>query len=123
MTPCLVRLCGGNTEEVRHTPPPPPPPPVNIIQSLHDGMKAEVTVDGATTPEINVTNGLRQGCSIAPTLFNLYLNYVIEEWCQPFGQLPCGGRLVGERTRRSLMAKVTKLQFVDDAALVGLSKE
>ena len=45
-----------------------PPSLVNIIRSLHDGMKAEVTVDGAITPEIEVTNGLRQGCTIAPTL-------------------------------------------------------
>ena len=44
-----------------------PPTLVNIIRSLHDGMKIEVTMDGATTPEIEVTNGLRQGCTIAPT--------------------------------------------------------
>ena len=37
-----------------------PPSLVNIIRFLHDGMKAEVTVDGAITPEIEVTNGLRQ---------------------------------------------------------------
>ena len=55
-----------------------PPTLVNIIRSLHDGMKTEITMDGATTPEIEVTNGLRQGCTIAPTLFNLYFNFVIE---------------------------------------------
>ena len=36
-----------------------PPPLVNIIRSLHDGIKAEVMVDGVTTSEIEVTNGLR----------------------------------------------------------------
>ena len=50
---------------------------VNIIRSLHDSMKAEVTVDGAVTPETEVTNGLRQGCIVAPTLFNLYFNLVM----------------------------------------------
>ena len=50
---------------------------VNIIRSLHDSMKAEVTVDGAITPEAEVTNGLRQGCIVAPTLFNLYFNLVM----------------------------------------------
>lgn len=34
------------------------------IQSLHDGMKAEVTADGGETPEIEVQNGLRQGCPL-----------------------------------------------------------
>ena len=39
----------------------------SVICSLHDGMRAEVTVDGQTTPEFDVCNGLRQGCVIAPT--------------------------------------------------------
>ena len=79
----------------------------------HDGMKAEVTVGGATTPEIQVTNGLMQGCTIAPTLFNLFFNLVIEQWhkrCQRFGVeilYKCKGKLVGERTRRPLMTTAT----------------
>ena len=106
-----------------------PPTLVNIIRSLHDGMKTEVTMDGATTPEIEVTNGLRQGCTIAPTLFNLYFNFVIELWrkrSQPFSvevHYKCGGRLVGERTSRPLKTIATELQFADDAALVGSSRE
>ena len=40
-------------------------------------MKAEVTVDGQVAPEFEVCNGLRQGCVLAPTLFNLYINLVI----------------------------------------------
>ena len=31
-----------------------PPVMVNIIRSLHEGMKSEVTVDGQTTPQIEV---------------------------------------------------------------------
>ena len=45
---------------------------INLIQSLHEGTKAEVSVSGGTTPAIEVNNGLRQGCTIAPTFFNLY---------------------------------------------------
>ena len=106
-----------------------PPLLVRLIQSLHDGMKIEVSVDGATTPVIEVNNGLRQGCTIAPSLFNLYFNLVIEEWrrrCQPFGTevlYKCGGKLVGERTRRPSHVLVTELQIADDAAIVGDSRE
>ena len=107
-----------------------PPSLVTIIRSpLHDGIKAEVTVDGAITPEIEVTNGLRQGCTIAPTLFNLYFNLVMGQWrtrCHSFGtevHYKCGGKLVGERTRRPLKTTVTELQFADDAALVCSSRE
>lgn len=66
-----------------------PPMLVNIIKSLHEGKKAEVTVDGQMTPEFEVNNGLRQGCTITSTLFNLYFNMVIM----------CGGKLIGERAQ------------------------
>ncbi len=106
-----------------------PPVLVKLIQSLHDDMIAEVTVDGGTTPEIKVTNGLRQGCTIAPTLFNMYFNLVMEAWrcrCEPFGVeilYKCGGKLVGERTRRPSRVAVTELQFADDAAEVTSTRE
>ena len=92
-------------------------------------MKAEVTVDGAITPEIEVTNGLKQGCTVTPTLFNLYFNLVMGQWhtrCHSFGvevHYKCGGKLVGERTRRPLKITVTELQFADDAALVCSLRE
>ena len=44
---------------------------MNLINSFHEGMKARVRVDGKLTDEIDVRNGLRQGCCIAPVLFNL----------------------------------------------------
>ncbi len=106
-----------------------PPRMVNIIMSLHEEMKAEVLVDGQTTPEIDVTNGLRQGCSIAPTLFNLYFNAVIMCWrdrCQSLGVdilYKCGGKLIGEKTRRPSADKVTELLFADDAAVMSPDRE
>ena len=60
-----------------------------------------------------------------PTLFNLYFALVMEQWrskCKEFGvdvMYKCGGKLVGERTRRPLRIKVTELMFADDAAPVG----
>ena len=41
---------------------------VSLIQSFHDGMKAQVRVSGALLEDIDVENGLQQGCSLAPTL-------------------------------------------------------
>ena len=42
---------------------------MNIIRSFHDDTEA--TRD-QMLKEIKVNNGLCQGCTIAPTLFNLY---------------------------------------------------
>ena len=106
-----------------------PPVVVNLLRSLHDGMKAEVTVDGSVIPEIEVQNGLRKGCTIAPTLFNFFFNLVVRSWHkhgQPFGVdglYKQGGRLVGERTRRPSVFMVTELLFADDAAAVGTTRE
>ena len=105
-----------------------PPTLLSIIRSLHDGMKAEVTVDGNLTPNIEVCNGLRQGCVIAPSLFNLYFNLVIRQWqrkCADFGVdilYKCNGKLIGERTRKPDRLKISELLFADDAAAVGTSR-
>jgi len=53
---------------------------VNLLRLLHDAMEAEITVSSFTSPSFSVTNGLHQGCIIAPILFALYLNWVIECW-------------------------------------------
>ena len=106
----------------------------SVIYSLHDGMRAEVTVDGQATPEFDVCNGLRQGCVIAPTLFNLYFALVMEQWrvrCGEFGvdvQYKYrggggGGKLVGERTRRPLTGKITELLFADGAVVTGTDRD
>ena len=43
-------------------------------------MNASIRVDGELLKEIEVNNGLRQGCSMAPTLFNLDACVVGERW-------------------------------------------
>ena len=102
---------------------------LRLIRSLHDGMKAEVTVEGKVAPDFEVRNGFRQGCVLASTLFNLYFNLVIRQWrerCREFGVevlYKCGGKLVGERTRRPLSAIVPELEFADDVTAVGTSRE
>lgn len=48
-----------------------PPTMLSIIQSFHDGMQAEVRVGEIATDRIRVHNGLRQGCTLVPSLFNI----------------------------------------------------
>ena len=45
---------------------------IDIIRSFHDNMKTKLQVDGEMLREIEVENGLQQGCTMAPILFNLY---------------------------------------------------
>ena len=54
---------------------------VEIVQSFHNNMSAELKINGEMTGgEISMTNGLCQGCTMAPILFNLFFNAVVEAW-------------------------------------------
>ena len=44
---------------------------LSLIRSLHDEMNVVVRGNDSTTNDIEVTNGLRQGCTSAPTLSTL----------------------------------------------------
>ena len=50
-----------------------PPTMLRVIRSFHEGMGAVVRVGTTTTDSVEVQNGLRQGCTLAPSLFNLVL--------------------------------------------------
>ena len=55
-----------------------PPKLVNILKNMHSGMQASVRVDGILSDPFRISNGLKQGCVLAPFLFNLYFNKVMQ---------------------------------------------
>ena len=50
---------------------------VTIIRLLHEGMAAKVMDGGETSPEFTVTNGTKQGCVLAPTLFSIFFSMML----------------------------------------------
>nr|VZI14696.1 unnamed protein product [Spirometra erinaceieuropaei] len=48
-----------------------------MVRQLHDGMMARVTDNGAVSEAFAVTNGVKQGCVLAPTLFNLMFSAML----------------------------------------------
>ena len=51
---------------------------ISIIRQFHDGMRTCVRLDSGETSEwIDVEQGLRQGCVIAPDLFNIFFVAVL----------------------------------------------
>ena len=42
-----------------------------MVRSLYDGMMARVIENGDVSDPFPVTNGVKQGCVLAPTLFSL----------------------------------------------------
>ena len=44
----------------------------SIMKSFHDDMKETVLFDGATSSPFNFLSGVKQGCVLAPTLFEIF---------------------------------------------------
>ena len=61
---------------------------VALLQDLYDGSTASVRANGHTSPPFPVTAGVRQGCPLSPTLFNVYMDFVARAFlhqCQQQG--------------------------------------
>ena len=97
---------------------------------FHDSMRAVIRSGDTTTGSIDVQNGLRQGCTLAPTLFNSYFcamvaTYVQCSWkagCQQAGvtlKFKHCRKLFGDCTVKLQLDEVcvNESQFADDAAM------
>ena len=100
---------------------------VRLIESFHSGMSAKVLVDGIGLEDIAVNNGLRQGCCMAPVLFNIYACAVFERWSsriEDYGDvgLTLRFKLDKKLFRRASVCgaplSVINGQFADDAVCV-----
>ncbi len=52
---------------------------LNALQSLYENVQCSVCINGTLTDRFLVTLGLKQSCTISPTLFNLYINGLIKD--------------------------------------------
>lgn len=107
-----------------------PPTFVSIVRAFHVGMEARVSVGGETSDPFGVIVGVKQGCVLAPVIFNLFIMGVT---ILSRGAL---GRDDGIRIRyrfdgsvfntsrlkaktKTHIATVFELQYADDAAAVA----
>jgi len=105
---------------------------VNLVKSFHDGMKAQLSINGELLEEkIDVDNGLRQGCTMAPTLFNLYACLMMERWTAQVRDLEGAGtcllykydgKLFRRSTRGARQTQMNECQFADDTALLATNR-
>ena len=101
---------------------------LSVIRSFHDGMLAQVRVGGdCTTNSIEVKNGGRQGCTLAPSLFNIYFSAMIACWRTAEAGVTVRYRhsrkLVGDRTAKSLLSEVRITESLDVAKTWSIKAE
>ena len=107
---------------------------VRLIRLIHDGMEARVKVGNLESESFGVSRGVKQGCVLAPVLFNIYISYVTKLLADRVG-VNCG-IFLNYRMDRSLFdlqklkartktqsAWFLELQYADDCALLAHSQE
>nr|VZI07590.1 unnamed protein product [Spirometra erinaceieuropaei] len=103
-----------------------------MVRQLHDGMMARVTDNGAVSEAFAVTNGVKQGCVLAPTLFSLMFSAMLMDAYRderPGIRIAymTDGHLLNQR-RMHFQSRVSTttvhgLLFADDCALNTTSEE
>ena len=54
-----------------------PPRLIAMVRQFHDGMQAHMQNDGEFSEPFEVTNGVKQGCVMAPTLFSMMFSAML----------------------------------------------
>ncbi|BHF72107.1 hypothetical protein SprV_0401517000 [Sparganum proliferum] len=105
---------------------------IAIVRQLHDGMMARVTDNGAVSEAFAVTNGVKQGCVLAPTLFSLMFSaMLIDAYRDERPRIRIAYRTDGQLLNQRRMqfqshvstTMVHELLFADDCALNTTSEE
>ena len=104
---------------------------IDIVRSFHDNMKASIRVDGELLEETEIENGLRQRCTMARSLFNLYACVVAERWLHRNSDVEGIGTyllykydqtLFRRNTRGASNSTLYECEFADDVALLATTR-
>ena len=68
---------------------------IRAIENLYDKAQSAVLFNGSTGEWFRTTVGVRQGCLLSPTLFNIFLERIVCEALDDYeGSVSIGGRLI-----------------------------
>ena len=85
---------------------------IRVIESLYDKAQSAVLFNGSTGDWFRTTVGVRQGCLLSPTLFNIFLERIMcEALDDNEGSVSIGGRLI------------TNFRFSDDIVVNAEDEE
>ena len=104
-----------------------PPKFITMVRQFHDGMQARVLDNGESSSPFPVSNGVKQGCVLAPTLFSIMFSAMLKDaYREGADGLNIKFRFDGggvfnlnrlQAKTKSHHAMVSELLFADDCAL------
>ena len=107
---------------------------VDLLKDLHDGTAACVKGFGRLSEWFSIKSGVRQGCIIAPLLFNTFIDFLLRETLKDLPddcgfeihfkidgclERPTSKRALGTHTRQL----ISHLMYADDMALLASNPE
>ena len=83
------------------------------LRNLYVGQEATVRTQHGTTDRFQIGKGVRQGCILSPSLFNLYAEYIM--WNVRLDEAEAGIKIAKTNTNN--------LRYADDTTLMAESEE
>ena len=84
-----------------------------LLRNLNAGQEATVRTGHGTTDWFQIGKGLRQGCILLPSLFNLYAEYILHN--AGLNEDQAGSKTAGRN--------INTLRYADDTTLMAESEE
>ena len=90
-----------------------PDPLTCFLKNLYADQEATVRTRHGTTDWLQIGKGVHQGCIFSPCLFNLYMEYIIQN--PRLGEAKAGIKIAGRN--------INNLRYADDTTVMAESKE
>ncbi|WP_419619889.1 reverse transcriptase domain-containing protein [Thiolapillus sp.] len=109
-----------------------PPKFLTILRQLHEGQQGQVKHNGSLSGSFPISNGVKQGCVLAPTLFSIFFSIMLREAKEDLSdgiyiRFRTDGSLFNLRRllarTKTIKELMTELLFADDCALLSNTEE